>query len=254
MLDGAVFRLEQDRLHARSRGYQSGSKRLGQPRSVTPTVEQVLTLKRAAKPRPNALDSVYRIEPLLAGLALLISLPLLLSACVVIVLLGRRSPLVRHTRVGWRGEKLPLLKLRTMWEPRQPWGPVFAIENVSNSVPVDKSDGDKRVTSRFAAFCRRFSIDELPQLYHVLRGQMSLVGPRPITREELEEHYGDSAGQVLELRPGLTGLWQMKGRNRLSYAQRLRLDVWFATHPSPGLYLRILWRTIPAVLRGSDAY
>ena len=182
------------------------------------------------------------------------ALPLLVPVCMAIVALSRRSPLVRHTRVGFRGETLPMLKLRTMWEPNQKWGPVFSVEDVSNAVPANKSDGDDRVTSRFAAWCRRYSIDELPQLLHVLRGEMSLVGPRPITQEELEEHYGDFAPLMLSLRPGLTGLWQIKGRNKLTYTQRRRLDLWFAHHVSPGLYLRILLRSIPTVLRGSDAY
>jgi lipopolysaccharide/colanic/teichoic acid biosynthesis glycosyltransferase len=151
------------------------------------------------------------------------------------------------------GEELPMLKLRSMWEPRQPWGPVFAIENVSDAIPEDKTEDDDRVTSRFAAVCRKFSIDELPQLYHVMRGEMSLVGPRPITRSEMEEHYGVSSELVLTMRPGLTGLWQTKGRSRLTYAQRKRLDVWLARHASAGLYFRILLRTLPCVVTGRDA-
>ena len=221
---------------------------------MTPAAEHVLALKRADKPQPQPLGWVYRMEPVVAAAALVMAGPLLLLVCGVIVVLARRTPLVRHIRVGRFGEELPMLKLRTMWEPRQPWGPLFMIEDVSNAIPADKCEGDDRVTSRFAAWCRRYSIDEIPQLYHVLRGQMSLVGPRPITRAELEEHYGSCAEDVLALRPGLTGLWQTGGRSRLSYAQRRRLDLWLASHASPGLYLRILWRSIPTVLKGSDAF
>ena len=219
---------------------------------MTPAAEQTFALKRAAQPHPLAV--IYRIEPWIAGLALLTVAPVMLVGCAAIVVLSRRSPLVRHKRVGWRGKELPTLKLRTMWEPKQKWGSVFAIEDVSNPVPENKCDGDGRVTSRFAAWCRRYSIDEIPQLYHVFRGQMSLVGPRPITRMELEEHYGRSAEAVLSMRPGLTGLWQMRGRSRLTYAQRRRLDLWLARHASPGLYVRILLRSIPVILRGQDAY
>jgi exopolysaccharide production protein ExoY len=179
--------------------------------------------------------------------------PLIVAAALVILLLSKRTPLVRHTRVGWRGEELRMLKLRTMWASSQTWGPVFCIEDVSNSVPVSKC-GDERVTSRFAAWCRRYSIDEMPQLYHVMCGEMSFVGPRPITRAELEEHYGRDAETVLSLRPGLTGMWQMTGRSRLTYAQRRCLDLWLVRHASPGLYFRILVRSIPVVLRGHDAY
>jgi lipopolysaccharide/colanic/teichoic acid biosynthesis glycosyltransferase len=110
------------------------------------------------------------------------------------------------------------------------------------------------VNSRFAAFCRRHSLDELPQLYHVARGEMSLVGPRPLTQEELREHYGPAAAEVLSARPGLTGLWQVRGRSRLSYARRKRLDLLLVRRGCVGLYLRILWLSIPGVLSGRDAY
>jgi exopolysaccharide production protein ExoY len=83
---------------------------------------------------------------------------------------------------------------------------------------------------------------------------MSFVGPRPITKSEIEDHYEGSAAMLLSVRPGLTGLWQSMGRNRLSYAQRRRLDVWFVQHVSVGIYFRILRRTIPRVVRGHDAF
>jgi exopolysaccharide production protein ExoY len=130
----------------------------------------------------------------------------------------------------------------------------FTIENVSGPVPASKGSKDARVNSRFAAFCRRHSLDELPQLYHVMRGEMSFVGPRPITAEELNEHYGPAADEVLSVRPGLSGLWQVMGRSRLSYARRKRLDLLLVRRASRSLYFRILLRSIPGVLSGRDAY
>ncbi len=121
-------------------------------------------------------------------------------------------------------------------------------------VPAEKTVGDPRVTSRFAAWCRRHSLDELPQLFNVARGEMSFVGPRPITRAELERYYGKSAEEVLSLRPGLVGLWQVMGRNRLSYRQRRRLDVFLVRRISVRLYARILLRTVPLILVGEGAY
>ncbi len=121
-------------------------------------------------------------------------------------------------------------------------------------MPGSKASRDARVNSRFAAFCRRYSLDELPQLYHVARGEMSLVGPRPITLVELEDHYGACAEEVLSLRPGLTGLWQVMGRSRLTYARRKRLDLLLVRRASASLYFRILLRSIPCVLSGRDAY
>ena len=102
--------------------------------------------------------------------------------------------------------------------------------------------------------CRRFSLDELPQLAHVVAGQMSLVGPRPITRVELAKHYGSSADEVMSLLPGMTGLWQVLGRDRLSYARRRRLDLFLVRHFSTRLYFLILLRTIPSVLLGRNAW
>ncbi len=121
-------------------------------------------------------------------------------------------------------------------------------------MPASKSNNDPRVVSRFAAICRRYSLDEIPQLFHVARGQMSFVGPRPITREELDRYYGPHAAEVLQLRPGITGLWQVLGRNRLSYARRMKLDILLVRRASPNLYFWILWRTVPKVVCGYDAF
>jgi lipopolysaccharide/colanic/teichoic acid biosynthesis glycosyltransferase len=146
-----------------------------------------------------------------------------------------------------------MLKFRTMWTGDEPPSEAFFIEDVSGRVPASKNASDPRVTSRFAASCRRYSLDELPQLYHVMRGEMSLVGPRPITLAELEVYYGDCAGEVVSLRPGLTGLWQIAGRSRLTYEDRRQMDLRLVREASPALYLGILLRSIPKVLTGSGA-
>lgn len=147
-----------------------------------------------------------------------------------------------------------MLKFRTMWDSASRPAARFAIEEVTGPVPISKRSIDSRVNNRFAAFCRRHSLDELPQLFHVARGEMSLVGPRPITLEELQDHYGSSADEVLSVRPGLTGLWQVRGRNQLSYARRKRLDLLLVRRASHRLYFHILWRSIPSVWSGRDAY
>jgi exopolysaccharide production protein ExoY len=218
---------------------------------MTPVIERVLPLETATP--VDSLRSIYRIEPWVAAVALIVVAPALLVIASIIAILARRTPLIRHRRVGWRGAELRVLKLRTMWEPNQKWASLFAIEDVSNTIPTTKNGEDDRVSSRFAAWCRKHSIDELPQLYHVARGKMSFVGPRPITRGELEEHYGACMETVLSLRPGLTGLWQMMGRSRLTYAERKRLDLMLARSASPGLYFRILFSSVPKVLWGHDA-
>jgi lipopolysaccharide/colanic/teichoic acid biosynthesis glycosyltransferase len=208
--------------------------------------------------RPRAagapLRVFYTLEPLAGAIGLIVLMPVIAALAAVIALLSRRSPLVRHTRVGWRGAPLRMLKLRTMWDRNRAPSSIFAIEEVRDYVPELKNAPDPRVTSRFAAWCRRHSLDELPQFYHVLIGEMSIVGPRPITREELDRYYGSSAREVLSHRPGLVGLWQVMGRNHLTYARRRRLDLLLVRRASATLYVRILVRAISKVLGGHGAY
>ncbi len=196
-------------------------------------------------------------ERLVALSLLLLLLPLLLCAGLAIVLLSRRTPLVAHARVGYRGKKFWVLKLRTMWGGApgdKPAGSLFIERLEGVVVPDVKNAGDPRVTSAFAAFCRKHSVDELPQLWHVVCGEMSFVGPRPMTVEELSRYYGSAAQEILRLKPGLTGLWQVSGRSRLNYQQRLRLDLLMVRNWSFRLYLGLLLATIPKVLKGSDAW
>lgn len=193
-------------------------------------------------------------------LILILLAPLLSAAALAIALLSRRPPLVAHLRVGYLGAPLWTLKFRTMWPrsgrsrraPRRHPGLVEYI--VDERGPAGKRSADPRVTSRFARFCRRFSIDELPQLIHVARGEMSLVAPRPLTAAELERHYGSDAAEILAVRPGITGLWQVSGRSRLSYGRRRELDLFLVRNRSLKLYFTILLRTVPAVLWWKDGW
>jgi lipopolysaccharide/colanic/teichoic acid biosynthesis glycosyltransferase len=173
----------------------------------------------------------------------------------MIAILSRRSPLVAHLRVGEYGRPIWIFKLRTMWNGED--GAGFALIErlpVATGIPERKPSNDPRVTSRFARICRRYSIDELPQLWQVVRGEMSLVAPRPLTRHELESYYGEDAHELLMRKPGISGLWQVSGRSRLTYSQRRRLDLFMIRRWSLGLYLRILVLTVPKVLAGKDAW
>lgn len=186
----------------------------------------------------------------LAGIA-----PLLLISAIVVFLLSHASPFVAHSRAGLRGRRIWVLKLRTMWgNATSAPGQTGIIQRLSNTpVPQFKNCNDPRITSSFAAFCRRYSIDEMPQLWQVVRGEMALVGPRPLTTEELSVWYGADADEVLALRPGITGLWQVMGRNSLTYRQRRTLDLYLVRHWSFRLYLSILINTLPAVLTARNA-
>jgi len=204
---------------------------------------------------PVAINLLYALEPVVAVLCLICLSPLLMILALAIRLASGASPLVAHRRVGRHGKTLWVYKFRSMWsQGARPRKSAFLVERVADDEPKPKLGPDPRVTSNFAAFCRRHSIDELPQLALVASGRMSVVGPRPITRFELSEYYNPGAMEVLSIKPGLTGLWQVRGRSRLTYPQRKRFDLFLVRRFSAGLYFRIVMLTIPDVLFGKDAW
>jgi len=230
--------------------------------SVLPPPARNMPVGGSGDPRPDASSQLLIwAERCAAGAALITLSPALAGVMLAVRYCSGASPLVAHRRAGLDGEPFWLLKIRTMWARRQARATVKSrsaqtwIEYLENAeLPVIKKGPDPRVTSSFAAFCRRFSIDELPQLIHVVSGKMRLVGPRPLTPLEMEVYYGDAAPEVLSVPPGITGLWQVMGRNRLSYAQRLRLDKFWVRRFSLKLYWFVLRRTPWCVLRGRDVW
>jgi exopolysaccharide production protein ExoY len=192
-----------------------------------------------------------------AGLLLLAAAsPAIAISAAVVAALSGRSPFIAHLRVAQGGRPLWVLKLRTMWPKQAPDGDMaFWTERVvADPLREEKDGSDPRVNSRFAAFCRRHSIDELPQLWHVVRGEMSLVGPRPLTRSEIERYYTGDAAELLSVKPGLTGLWQIHGRSAVRFPRRAAMDLELVRNLNWKLYWRILARTVPAVVRGSGAW
>lgn len=206
-------------------------------------------------PAPAVAGSrVKRVVDFLGALALtLIALPLGLVAALAIRIDSRGPVLFRQERVGLGGRRFTMLKLRSMQEGceqdshrRYVTGLVNG-ERESSNGGVYKLVDDDRVT-RVGGWLRRMSLDELPQLINVLRGEMSLVGPRPPLPYEVEE-YDSAQMRRLTARPGLTGLWQVSGRNQLSYRSMVQLDLEYIDRWSHRLDLWILLRTLPAVLR-----
>lgn len=198
---------------------------------------------------------VSALERIVAGASLVLVLPILLLASIVTAAISRRSPFVAHQRVGYGGRLIWMLKLRTMWKGDAGGRAILVHRLSAAEAPlVAPHSKDVRVTSRFAAFCRRYSVDELPQLWHVLTGEMALVGPRPLTREELDTYYGPDTARIVSAKPGLSGLWQISGRSRLNYKQRRRLDLFLIQKWSIPLYIRILLVTLPRVVAGKDAW
>jgi exopolysaccharide production protein ExoY len=195
-------------------------------------------------------------ERVAGGVLMTVASPVIIASALVVSLLSRRAPFVAHLRVGRGNKPFWMLKLRTMWDRDAAYlrgeGWVEHIEAEPDDGHKDPSD--PRVTSRFAAFCRRHSIDEFPQFWHVARGEMSLVGPRPLTRTEVMRYYGPHATELLSVKPGITGLWQVRGRSAIRFPERAALDLELVRTLTLGKYLRILVRTLPALIRGDGAW
>ena len=174
----------------------------------------------------------------LAGLGLVVSAPVLAVAAAAVKLTDGGPVLYRQRRVGKDGVEFELLKLRTM---------VVGAESMGAGAAVDR--GDSRIT-RVGRALRRLSVDELPQLWNVIRGEMSVIGPRPTLAYQVER-YTPRQRRRLEVRPGLTGWAQIHGRARLPWDERIELDVWYVEHRSPLVDLKILARTPLALVSGT---
>jgi exopolysaccharide biosynthesis polyprenyl glycosylphosphotransferase len=185
-----------------------------------------------------------------AALLLLLSTPVFLALATAVKLSSPGPAFYRHGRLGKRGEEFDVLKFRSM-RMGGPSNEELAAQNEGNDVQF-KMRQDPRVT-RVGAFLRRYSLDELPQLVNVLKGEMSLVGPRPHVAREVEQ-YGPDMHRRLLVKPGITGLWQVSGRSDLSWDDSVELDTRYVENWSIALDLSILLRTVRAVLGSSGAY
>jgi lipopolysaccharide/colanic/teichoic acid biosynthesis glycosyltransferase len=174
----------------------------------------------------------------IAGSALIVASPVLALAALAVKLEDGGPVLYRQTRVGKDGSDFELLKLRTM---------VVGAETMGAGLSVNR--GDERIT-RAGRLLRKLSLDELPQLWNVVRGEMSVIGPRPTLRYQVEQ-YDERQRHRLDVKPGITGWAQVNGRAALPWADRIELDVWYVEHRSPRLDVRILARTPVALFRGT---
>lgn len=225
--------------------------RSAKPRNVRPPGKNMPAAGQhwpAADPRKRLADVT------LAGLLLILLLPLLLLI-VGLIRLDRGPALFRQTRVGAGGVPFTCLKFRTMR--------INSEALLAEALAADpaarlewaldrKLRADPRVTA-VGAFLRKSSLDELPQLFNVLKGEMSLVGPRPIVPDEVER-YGRHYARYCKVRPGITGLWQTKGRSNVPYKRRVAYDVAYVRHHCMLLNLQILVKTVPIVLLRKGSY
>jgi lipopolysaccharide/colanic/teichoic acid biosynthesis glycosyltransferase len=181
------------------------------------------------------------IDVVVAAVALVVSAPVLVAAVIAIRLESKGHAIYRQRRVGLHGEPFDMLKLRTM---------VAGAESIGSGLAVN--EGDPRIT-RVGALLRRFSIDELPNLVNVLRGEMAIVGPRPTVQVQVEQYTERQRGR-LAVRPGLTGWAQINGRARLPWDERIELDLWYVEHQSLLLDLKIVLRTVKVLVAGEGIY
>ncbi len=191
--------------------------------------------------RPAALALKRAVDATLAAAGLVVLSPVMAALAAVILVEDGMPVLFRQERAGLDGEPFTILKFRTMVRDATAQGDGFAV-----------NAGDERIL-RCGDMYRRFGLDELPQLWNVLRGEMSLVGPRPTLVEQVER-YSPRQRLRLRMRPGVTGWSQIHGRTSIPWSRRIELDVWYVEHWSLRLDARILWRTFGQMTRPAEAY
>ena len=191
----------------------------------------------------------------IASAALLVAAPFFLIGSLMVPMDGGPA-FYAHPRVGRLGSIFGCLKFRSMVVDSQARLEALLASDPDARAEWDatrKLKNDPRIT-RIGRFLRATSLDELPQLINVLRGEMAIVGPRPVTLTELDQYYGAAAAHYLTVRPGITGLWQVSGRSETSYDQRVALDVAYVSQPSLLADMRILLKTPVAVLSRRGAH
>lgn len=208
------------------------------------------------KVRHNAIKRAFDI--FFSFTILLLSLPLflLISLAIWISSKGKGKVVYAHERVGRGGKTFRCFKFRTMYPDAD-----ARLKEILEKDPVLKSEwdlyhklkNDPRVTP-IGSFLRKTSLDEFPQFWNVLKGDLSIVGPRPVVKAEIAKHFGPTAEKILSIRPGLTGIWQISGRSDTSYQKRIEMDMMYVDSHNFWLDLRLIIYTIPCMLFSKGAY
>ena len=195
------------------------------------------------------------MDVVVAALGLVGMAPLMVLAAIAVAVEGRGPILFAQERIGWQGRPFRMLKFRSMVVDADRLLQEHLARDDRARAEWDanhKLRNDPRIT-RLGRFLRSSSVDELPQLFNVLKGEMSIVGPRPIVLAEAAR-YGNHFSNYCRVRPGITGVWQVSGRSNTSYQRRVEMDAVYARHKSVLLDLRIILATIPAVLLRRGSY
>lgn len=201
--------------------------------------------------RKGYLFAKRSLDIVIATLGLVVCLLPMLVIAILIKLDSPGPAIYSHQRIGKDGKTLPLLKFRTMCIDADAMVETFTPEQKKEWEKNFKLDNDPRIT-RIGSFLRRSSLDELPQLINILKGELSVVGPRPVVQKELER-YGEDQAKFLSVTPGLTGYWQAYARSNCSYEQRMEMELHYVDHANFWWDIKIIFATVGAVLKGDGA-
>ena len=204
------------------------------------------------KSKVKTYDFIKRaIDIIISGVGFIILLPIFILLAIIIKIDSKGPIFFKHKRIGKHGKKLEIYKFRTMIENAEEAMKYSTEEQKKEFEENFKLENDPRVT-RVGKILRKTSLDELPQIINILKGEMSIIGPRPIVKNELEK-YGKNKEKFLSVAPGLTGYWAANGRSDVSYEERMALELYYVDNRSLLLDLKIFLKTIGSVLRGRGA-
>lgn len=204
------------------------------------------------KSKAKTYDFIKRgIDLVLASIGFILCLPIFIILAIIIKIDSKGPVFFKHTRIGKHAKELKIYKFRTMIDNAEEAMKYFTEEQKKEFKENFKLENDPRVT-RVGKILRKTSLDELPQIINILKGEMSIIGPRPIVESELEK-YGKNQEKFLSVAPGLTGYWAANGRSDVSYEERMALELYYVDNRSLLLDLKIFVKTIGSVLRGRGA-
>ena len=206
-------------------------------------------VKKATK--INYISIKRAIDVIISIIGLIVLSPIFLILAIIIKLDSKGPVFFAHTRYGKDGKKFKMYKFRTMYENAQDMINDFTPEQMKEWKENFKLQDDPRIT-KVGKFLRKTSLDELPQIVNIIKGDLSIIGPRPVIEEELEK-YGDNKDKFLSVTPGLTGYWQANGRSSTTYEQRMEMELYYTDNISPKLDVKIFFKTIESVIKKEGA-
>ncbi|OKZ76653.1 MAG: exopolysaccharide biosynthesis protein [Clostridium sp. 27_14] len=212
----------------------------------------VIVPKIAKKASKINYINVKRIFDLvISTIGLIVLSPIFLILAIIVKLDSKGPVFFAHTRYGKNGKKFKMYKFRTMYENAQDMINDFTPEQMKEWKENFKLQDDPRIT-KVGKFLRKTSLDELPQIVNIMKGDLSIIGPRPVIEEELKK-YGENKEKFLSVTPGLTGYWQANGRSSTTYEQRMEMELYYIDHISPKLDFKIFFKTIESVIKKEGA-